>query len=36
VIQLFKGVIPFLIADLFIVALVIAAPSIVLFLPNLM
>jgi len=36
VVQIFKGVIPFLIADLFVVALVIAVPGIVLFLPQLM
>jgi tripartite ATP-independent transporter DctM subunit len=36
VVQVFKGVIPFLIVDLFVVALVIAFPSIVLFLPGLM
>mgnify|MGYP000459963658 FL=1 len=36
VVQVFKGVIPFLIVDLVVVALVIAFPSIVLFLPGLM
>ena len=36
VVQIFKGVIPFIIADLFVVALVIALPGIVLFLPNFM
>lgn len=36
VVQIFKGVIPFLIADLFVVALVIVFPAIVLFLPNFM
>ncbi len=36
VVQIFKGVIPFLIADLLVVALVIAAPGIVLFLPELL
>lgn len=36
VVDIFKGVIPFLIADLFVVALVIVVPSIVLFLPGLM
>lgn len=35
VVQIFKGVIPFLIADLLVVALVIAVPSLVLFLPSL-
>ena len=32
--QIFKGVIPFLIADLVVVAIVIIAPSIILFLPS--
>lgn len=36
VVQVFKGVIPFLIADLLVVALVIAVPSLVLFLPSLL
>ena len=36
VVQIFKGVIPFLIADLFVVALVIVFPAIVLFLPDLL
>ncbi|GAB4532525.1 MAG: TRAP transporter large permease [Roseibium sp.] len=36
VVQVFKGVIPFLIVDLVVVALVIAFPGIVLFLPGLM
>ncbi|MGR3660716.1 MAG: TRAP transporter large permease [Paracoccaceae bacterium] len=36
VVQIFKGVIPFLIADLFVVALIIVFPAIVLFLPNFM
>ncbi|MBL4813402.1 MAG: TRAP transporter large permease subunit [Rhodobacteraceae bacterium] len=36
VVDIFKGVIPFLIADLFVVALVIAVPSVVMFLPDLM
>ena len=35
VVQVFKGVIPFLLADLVVVALVIAVPQIVMFLPNL-
>lgn len=34
--QIFKGVIPFLVADLVVVALVIAFPTIILFLPALM
>lgn len=33
---IFKGIIPFLIADIFLVALLIAFPQIVMFLPNLM
>lgn len=36
VVQIFKGVIPFLIADVVVVAMVIIWPSIVMFLPNLM
>jgi tripartite ATP-independent transporter DctM subunit len=36
VVQIFKGVIPFLIADLFVVAIVVAFPAIVLFLPDLL
>ncbi len=36
VVQIFKGVIPFLVADIVVVALVIALPGIVLFLPSLM
>jgi len=36
VVQIFKGVTPFLIADLVVVALIIGFPSIVLFLPDLM
>jgi tripartite ATP-independent transporter DctM subunit len=36
VMQIFKGVIPFLIADIVVVAVVIAVPGLVLFLPGLM
>ena len=36
VVQIFKGVIPFLVADLVVVAIVIAFPALVLYLPNLM
>jgi tripartite ATP-independent transporter DctM subunit len=36
VVQIFKGVIPFLIADLLVVALVISVPAIVLYFPSLM
>jgi len=36
VVQIFKGVIPFLLADLVVVAIAIAFPAIVLFLPSLM
>ena len=36
VMQIFKGVTPFLLADLIVVALIIGFPSIVLFLPDLM
>lgn len=36
VVQIFKGVIPFLLADLVIVAIMISFPAIVLFLPSLM
>ena len=35
-VQVFKGVIPFIIADVFVVALVIAVPALVLFLPGLL
>ena len=34
VVQIFKGVIPFLIADMFVIALVIAVPAVVLWLPG--
>lgn len=34
VVQIFKGVIPFLIADIFVIALVIAVPAVVLWLPG--
>jgi TRAP-type C4-dicarboxylate transport system permease large subunit len=36
VVQIFKGVIPFLLVDLLVVAIVIALPQIVLYLPSLM
>ena len=36
VMQIFKGVIPFLIVDLVVVAIVIAFPGIVLYLPSMM
>ena len=36
VVDVFRGVVPFLLADLVVVALIIALPSIVLFLPELM
>lgn len=36
VVQIFKGVIPFLLADLVVVALIIAFPAIVLWLPSMM
>lgn len=36
VVQIFRGVIPFLVADIFVVALVIAVPGLVLFLPGLL
>ena len=35
VVQVFKGVIPFLLSDILVVALVIAFPALVLFLPDL-
>jgi len=35
-VQVFKGVVPFIIADVFVVALVIAVPALVLFLPGLL
>ncbi|SMH53739.1 TRAP transporter large permease [Maritimibacter sp. HL-12] len=35
-VQVFKGVVPFIIADIFVVALVIAVPALVLFLPGLL
>ncbi|MEC7761185.1 MAG: TRAP transporter large permease subunit [Pseudomonadota bacterium] len=35
VVQVFKGVIPFLLSDIIVVAIVIAFPALVLFLPNL-
>ena len=34
--QVFAGVLPFIIMDLFVIALVIAAPSVVMFLPDLL
>jgi TRAP-type mannitol/chloroaromatic compound transport system permease large subunit len=34
-VQVFKGVIPFLLSDILVVALVIAFPALVLFLPDL-
>jgi tripartite ATP-independent transporter DctM subunit len=36
VVQVFKGVIPFLLSDIVVVAIVIAFPALVLFLPNLL
>jgi tripartite ATP-independent transporter DctM subunit len=35
-VQVFKGVVPFIIADIFVIALVIAVPALVLFLPGLL
>jgi len=34
--QIFKGVIPFLIADIIIVIIAIAAPGLILFLPSIL
>jgi TRAP-type mannitol/chloroaromatic compound transport system permease large subunit len=34
--QIFRGVVPFLIADIVVVALVIAFPDLVMFLPRMM
>ena len=36
IVQVFAGVLPFIVMDLFVIALVIAVPSVVMFLPNLL